>query len=80
MTGLAGGGVQLGVQDDGQGFVEIVASTDVPAQPAKAADRDAGGFGIMGILERASLIGASVDIQSLPGWGTRVAVLYPGTG
>jgi two-component system sensor histidine kinase UhpB len=73
LTGRAEGGVQLCVEDDGQGFREPV----VPAnEPAKPGDPSVGGFGIMGIRERASLIGANVDILSEPGKGTRVVVIY----
>jgi two-component system sensor histidine kinase UhpB len=73
LSALPEGGVQLSVQDDGQGFLESVVSMNGLAKPV---DRGTGGFGIMGIRERALLIGASVDIVSEPGKGTRIEVIY----
>lgn len=60
---LPEGGLQLGVADDGRGFSE-------------SATPGTGGFGLMGIRERALLVGAQVTIHSQPGKGTQVTVIY----
>ncbi|MBW4428932.1 MAG: AAA family ATPase [Nostoc desertorum CM1-VF14] len=51
----------LRIKDDGQGF---------------ALDRDSShnGFGLLGMAERAELIGAQIQIHSVPGQGTEIAV------
>ncbi len=36
-----------------------------------------GGFGLVGIRQRAALIGADVEVDSSPGWGTRVRLYVP---
>jgi signal transduction histidine kinase/DNA-binding NarL/FixJ family response regulator len=51
------------VQDDGQGFA--------PDEPA------GGAIGLRGMAERARLIGGTLDVDSVPGWGTRVRVRAP---
>jgi PAS domain S-box-containing protein len=51
--------VVLTVHDNGQGFD--------PAAPRKA-----GSFGLMGLRERAELLGGEVTVESTPGKGTRV--------
>lgn len=56
-------GLRIDVRDDGRGFV--------PSSEAEA------GLGITGMRERAGLIGASVDLRSAPGRGTRVTVTLP---
>jgi two-component system sensor histidine kinase UhpB len=63
---LPEGGLQLGVEDDGHGFAE-------------SATPGTGGFGLMGIRERALLIGAQVTIHSQPGKGTQVTLFYRDT-
>jgi DNA-binding NarL/FixJ family response regulator/signal transduction histidine kinase len=57
------GAVSLLVQDDGQGFDT---SSGWQAQ-----------FGLRMTTERAREIGATVDIDSLPGWGTRIRARFP---
>ncbi len=55
--------VTLTVEDDGQGF-----------DPSRvSADR----FGLIGLTERARLLGGTVRLQSSPGAGTRVEVAIP---
>jgi signal transduction histidine kinase len=57
--------VQLTVTDDGAGF----------EPPEDAADLAAGGkLGLLGMQERAQLVGAKLDITSSPGAGTHVTV------
>lgn len=60
--------VQLLVSDDGLGFV-------VPAAPSAYAG--SGHYGLLGLHERAELIGAALEIVSLPGKGTRITVSLP---
>ncbi len=60
--------VILTISDNGCGF-------QVPASPAELAP--AGHFGLLGLHERAELIGAHLDIQSSPGHGTLVIVQLP---
>jgi PAS domain S-box-containing protein len=54
--------VLLILEDDGVGFE--------PGSEASAA----GGFGLVGMQERAALVGASLEIESTPGQGTTVLV------
>lgn len=58
----------LMVEDDGRGF-----------DPAAVQPRDdrQGGWGLMGIRERATLVGGHVEILSRPGSGTRLVVTIP---
>jgi two-component system, NarL family, sensor kinase len=66
---LAGGddGVRMVVTDDGQGFDE--------ESTGDADDRHA--YGLVGMRERAELIGASLTVISRPGTGTSVEVVIP---
>lgn len=61
--------LHLVVQDDGAGFD--------PSEPRRVDDR--GGFGLVGIQERARLLGGSAEISSAPEMGTRVEVTVPDT-
>ena len=60
--------VRLSVDDDGRGF-------DVAAALAAADGRAA--WGLLGIGERASLVGGTAEIDSRPGQGTTVRVAIP---
>ncbi len=60
--------VRLTVQDNGQGFEVPEAITDFARQ---------GGFGIMGLHERAQLFGGEVTIESQPGLGATVTMVMP---
>lgn len=57
--------VTLEVYDNGKGF-------NVPKSPAEFAPN--GHFGLLGLYERAELIGASLKIHSSPGQGTRLRI------
>ncbi len=57
--------VRIAVQDDGQGFKAPRRMTDLTAE---------GHFGMMGMYERAALIGAQLQVDSAPGSGTTVMV------
>ena len=56
--------VSLLVQDDGQGF---------DPKSGWQADR----FGLRAMTERARELGATVDVDSLAGWGTRIRARFP---
>jgi signal transduction histidine kinase len=53
------------IRDDGKGF-------EVPANPSEFAGK--GHFGLLGLHERADLIGARLEIHSAPGKGTEVRI------
>jgi signal transduction histidine kinase len=56
------------IADDGRGF-------NVPESPAEMTG--SGHFGLLGIQERAELMGARMLIESAPGEGTRLTILMP---
>ncbi|MEW5940145.1 MAG: ATP-binding protein, partial [Chloroflexota bacterium] len=57
--------IALGVSDDGVGF-------QTPKSPTDFAPN--GHFGLLGIYERAELIGARLEIESIAGKGTNLMV------
>jgi signal transduction histidine kinase len=59
--------VRLTIEDDGKGFAIGNADTG----------NDASRFGLMGMRERARLLGGSFQIESSPGAGTRVTAEVP---
>jgi signal transduction histidine kinase len=61
-------GVQLSVHDDGHGF-------DVAR--ALAGEDGRAAWGLLGIQERASLVGGTAELVSAPGQGTTVRVSIP---
>jgi two-component system NarL family sensor kinase len=61
--------LRLVVQDDGKGF-------DPDLRPGLD---EQGGFGLVGIRERARLLGGAAEVSSAPGMGTRVQVVLPDT-
>jgi two-component system sensor histidine kinase UhpB len=73
VLGLNGGIVQLRVEDDGRGFNPGNASRDAVELQK---------LGLLGIRERAELLGGEVQIESAPEKGTRLQVSIPlgGTG
>jgi signal transduction histidine kinase/DNA-binding NarL/FixJ family response regulator len=58
------GVVTLLVQDDGEGF-------------DPTADWQGDHFGLRTLSERARLIGATIEVDSLAGWGTRIRARFP---
>ena len=58
----------LTIHDDGRSFI-------VPESPAEMTG--SGHFGLLGIQERAELIGAQLLIESAPGEGTRLTISLP---
>jgi signal transduction histidine kinase/predicted RNA-binding protein with TRAM domain len=61
--------IELNVEDDGRGF-ETDGSVDIPELLAKKH------FGLVGMYERAALIGANITIESSPDHGTRIRVVW----
>ncbi len=64
-------GITAFIEDDGVGFVG-------PETPSELAER--GHFGLMGMQERATLLGGWVSIDSQPGQGTRIVFHVPAGG
>lgn len=62
------GHIVLSVQDDGVGFRE----TDEPIHSTES-----GGFGLMGMRERAAMIGGQLEVETAPGEGTEITVRVP---
>jgi two-component system sensor histidine kinase UhpB len=58
-------GAELRVRDDGSGFEPGVAKAD------------GGGLGLVGMAERARLVGGELDVRSAPGGGTTVTLRVP---
>jgi signal transduction histidine kinase len=58
----------LEITDDGKGF-------EVPKTPAEFTPQ--GHFGLLGLYERAELIGAHLEINSSPGRGTHLSINLP---
>lgn len=63
----ADAGISLLVQDDGGGF---------DLTRAERSDA-ASGIGLRGMAERARLLGGTLEVESTPGWGTRVRAHVP---
>ncbi len=66
-VGVEDGEVRIEIEDDGKGFD--------PAQAVRREGRRP--WGIMGIRERAEILGGAARIESAPGQGTRVDVRIP---
>jgi signal transduction histidine kinase len=60
--------VRLRVRDDGQGFE--------PAAARLRATQTAAGVGLLGMAERVELAGGQLKIESAPGQGTSVQVIF----
>jgi signal transduction histidine kinase/ligand-binding sensor domain-containing protein len=62
-----GGGLTVVVQDNGRGFATA------PAAPGGAGR----GFGLVGLAERARILGGTFAIDAAPGFGTRIDISLP---
>ena len=62
--------VELRVRDDGGGF-------DPSAVVRPSADVQGGGLGLVGMAERARLVGGELDVRSAPGGGTTITLRVP---
>ena len=60
--------IVITVEDDGSGF-------DVEA--VQSVENKIGGIGISGMIERAKISGALLNIKSIPGTGTKVILTFP---
>jgi signal transduction histidine kinase len=69
--GIEDSTVILTIHDDGVGFDPEIVATQ------RTARGTAGGFGLIGIRERAQLMGGTSDIRSDVGAGTRIVVRVP---
>ncbi len=69
--GVEASTVILTIHDDGVGFDPVVVATQ------RTARGTSGGFGLIGIRERAQLMGGTSDISSDRGAGTRIVVRVP---
>jgi signal transduction histidine kinase len=63
-----GEGVTISIEDNGKGFT-------VPISPAEFAP--SGHFGLLGMFERAELIGGEMEVSSSPQKGTRLTIRAP---
>jgi signal transduction histidine kinase len=66
-VGVEGEEVVVDIEDDGRGFDQAAASRPDGRRP----------WGLMGIAERAEILGGKARIDSAPGKGTRVTVRIP---
>ena len=64
--------VTLLVQDDGTGFDRASMNDRRPQDGTKLH-----GVGLDGMIERARILGGDLEIESMPGWGTRVRASIP---
>ncbi|HEX8948895.1 MAG TPA: cache domain-containing protein [Dissulfurispiraceae bacterium] len=67
-----GNTVNIDIEDDGDGF-----DARSMLQQADYDARDSRGLGLLGMKERAALIGGSLQIYSSPGCGTRITIKVP---
>ncbi len=63
------GGAELRVRDDGSGFD--------PSVIARNSEGPSGGLGLVGMAERARLVGGELDVRSAPGGGTTITLRVP---
>ena len=66
--GFTGDAVSLSMTDDGKGFILPRHTSDLPR---------VGKLGVLGMRERAELVGGSFRLDSTPGAGTRLVVRMP---
>jgi two-component system, NarL family, sensor histidine kinase UhpB len=65
-----GGAAELRVRDDGGGFdPSVIART--------SSEGTGGGLGLVGMAERARLVGGELDVRSAPGGGTTITLRVP---
>jgi two-component system, NarL family, sensor histidine kinase UhpB len=65
------GTAELRVRDDGGGF-------DPSVVPQEDSGGPGGGLGLVGMAERARLVGGELDVRSAPGGGTTITLRVPG--
>ncbi len=70
-------GLRLVVSDDGRGFNVSATLARAPGGASRSTEENGSGLGLLGMRERATLIGATLDIQSAPGAGARIILDAP---
>jgi signal transduction histidine kinase len=70
-------GLRLVVTDDGAGFTVSDSLTDVSPAPRGNGREPGSGLGMLGMRERALLIGARLKVESAPSAGTRITLDVP---
>ena len=71
-------GLRLVVSDDGRGFDVSATLAHAPGGASRSTSvANGAGLGLLGMRERATLIGATLDIQSAPGAGSRIILEAP---
>lgn len=74
------GAVHLRIVDDGRGLPPDLRIADLDAAPSALRPRGSGGrvgLGLLGMIERAEMLGATLRLETTPGGGTTVALRLP---
>ena len=70
--------VRIGLQFTAKNLILIIEDDGAGFDPAVSREFEAeGGYGLFGMNERARLLGGDVQIESVPGWGTRIRATLP---
>ena len=70
--------VRIGLQFTSETLILIIEDDGVGFDPAVSRELAVeGGYGLFGMNERARLLGGDVQIESVPGWGTRIRANLP---
>ena len=69
--------VRVGVMYGAEDVAVVVEDDGVGFDPAVLTDRRRSGLGLHGIVARAHRLGAELEIESTPGWGTRIRARIP---
>lgn len=64
------------IQDNGKGFQASKAAHN-EQHDERSNENQNGGFGLLGIVERARLLNGHAEIQSAPGTGTTITISLP---
>ena len=73
----ADGRVTLTVADDGRGFDYQAVTEGAVGSGSAERDAEGAGLGLLGMRERAALVGGELDVSSASGTGTRVVLQLP---
>jgi two-component system, NarL family, sensor kinase len=69
--------IRLVIEDDGQGFDADVVGTQAHDQRERDPGGGPGRYGLIGLNERAKLLGGTLRLESSPGTGTRIEIQIP---
>lgn len=75
--GYSANSLRLVVRDDGRGFDTLAGSSGVRAYGDQRGPEASTHLGLLGMRERAALIGAELEVASVPGEGTTVTLRVP---